>query len=46
MLSDATVLVSSNEDALLSDLVSNTIEEQGTISPTTDGRIIRQGEES
>jgi len=29
MLSDATVLVSSNEDALLSDLVSNTIEEQG-----------------
>jgi len=46
MLSDATVLVSSNEGALLSDLVIDTIEEQGTISPTTEGRIIRQGEES
>jgi len=46
MLSDATVLVSSNEGALLSDLVIRTIDEQGTISPTTEGRIIRQGEES
>jgi len=46
MLSDATVLVSSNEGALLSDLVIDTIEEQGTISPTIEGRIIRQGEES
>jgi len=46
MLSDATVLVSSNEGALLSDLIINTIEEQGTISPTTEGRITRQSEES
>ena len=45
MLSDATVLVSSNEGALLSDLVIRTIQERKTISPTTDGRITRQGEE-
>jgi 2',3'-cyclic-nucleotide 2'-phosphodiesterase/3'-nucleotidase len=46
MLGDATVLVSSNEGALLSDLVIKTIEDAGTISPTTEGRITRQGEGS
>jgi 2',3'-cyclic-nucleotide 2'-phosphodiesterase/3'-nucleotidase len=46
MFADATRLLPSNEGALLSDLVATTIEAEGTISPTTEGRITRQASDS
>ncbi len=42
MLSDATVLVSSNEGALLSDLIINTVEGQGICGRGPEVRITRQ----